>query len=277
MVIAHALAQLTPADRVALRTGSASNLLWRRLEWLHNKYYRDNPPNDGQGFQQPWNWSDPKSPFPPEIPYRRRLFYPSRHSRFSLGEDGPVAYFSNDFGMNCCETIEQFHDNAAVRFEDLARYLQGQGNPIPGVYGYPMSFHLAADTVVLDLSTPSTLFFRLLDGLTASVSSRAVWGVVTSREPHAKLATQHISLQARESGFDGIVYTSVRAPVDVNMPDQNLVVFSPERVHPGPPPTEALDLPASYPVRRSLHRSGRGFARGQYDRLSGERREAGTQ
>jgi hypothetical protein len=41
-------------------------------------------------------------------------------------------------------------------------------------------------------------------------------------------------------GFDGILYPSVRVPVDVSMPNMNLVVFKPDKVRPGMPPINRL-------------------------------------
>ena len=66
---------------------------------------------------------------------------------FRLGPDRPVAYFSSDFGVNCCETIEQCSSNEALSWEELSRYLGGKGNPTPGWCGYPLSYHLVDDSL----------------------------------------------------------------------------------------------------------------------------------
>ena len=240
-VIAVALEHLTVTDWLHLRDAAGTDRRWHAREWWHNKYYRDNPPNDGFAVQR-----RPKGE--PEIPYERQLFYPSECSRFSLGSEGPIAYFSNDFATNCCETIEQFALDESLFFHDLSLYLRGYGNPTPGQYGYPMNFHLIPNALVLDVSTPGASFFRLLGKRAEPVIATSIFDAITSREPADKRATRRISIGARHFGFDGLVYQSVRVPVDVILPDQNLVVFTPEAVSPGLPPNKALHpTPSSWP------------------------------
>jgi hypothetical protein len=175
----------------------------------------------------------------PEVPYQRELFYPSPASRFSLGSDEPVAYFSIDFGVNCCETIEQFASNPALPFKELSGYLGGQGNPTPGWRGYPLNFHLVSDTCILDVSSNSNLFLMILSRA-GKVASDDIWKVFQSRGEEEKKATQRVSLCAKRVGFDGICYASVRAPVDVSMPTKNLVIFSRDKIRPGLPPNNRL-------------------------------------
>jgi len=160
----------------------------------------------------------------PEVPYHRELFYPSQHSRFSLGSEAGVAYFSNDFAVNCCETIEQFSENPDLSLEDLLQY--GDGNPTPGWFGYPLNFHLLSSVVILDLSSVDSLFFRFVDSDTA----KRIWDVIRTRNFDAKRNTQLVAQAAADAGFDGIVYTSVRAPIDAVMPDNNLVMFNKAKI-----------------------------------------------
>ena len=171
-----------------------------------------------------------------EIPYRRELFYPSPHSRFSLGIEGRVAYFSNDFAVNCCETIEEFFDDPSLPFEKIRTYLTGRGNPTPGWYGYPLNFHLTEDAVVLDVSIRGAPFFRILERRAGVPSAAAAWEVILSRDPSDKRRTQMISIQTERFGFDALAYASVRVPVDVLVPDKNLAVFNRRRIRPGLPP-----------------------------------------
>jgi hypothetical protein len=63
----------------------------------------------------------------------------------------------------------------------------------------------------------------------------AAWRIVTSRSPEAKRSTQLISIRAKKTGFDALIYTSVRAPIDVIMPEHNMVVFSPNMLRHGLP------------------------------------------
>jgi hypothetical protein len=216
-VIATALNRLSQADWASLLLSTATDTRWHESIWWHNKYYRANGTNDGRVVQVPRKGG-------PEVPYHRELFYPSPHSRFSLGAEARVAYFSNDFAVNCCETIEQFSENPELSLEDLLQY--GGGNPTPGWHGYPLNFHLSPTAVVLDLSSNHSLFFRFMDTNTAE----HIWGAVRTRNADAKQDTQLVAKAAAGAGFDGIVYTSVRAPIDAVMPDGNLVVFNKAKI-----------------------------------------------
>jgi hypothetical protein len=231
--VAAALEHITSEYWSLLRSDSLTDCRWQQLEWWHNKYYRDNPPNDGFALQRPRKGE-------PELPYGRRLFYASGSSRFSLGAEGPVAFFSNDFAVNCCETIEQFSDDQSLSFQDLSRYLRGHGNPTPGWYGYPLNFHLVPSALILDVSVQGAPFFRMIERCAGSSLAAAVFRTITSREPDDKRNTQRISLESRRSGFDGLVYRSVRAPADIVLPDRNLVVFTTEAVVPGLPPYQTM-------------------------------------
>jgi hypothetical protein len=219
-----ALNRLSQEDWVSLLLSAATDTRWHELLWWNNKYYRVNDPNDGRMVQVPRKGN-------PEAPYHRELFYPSPHSRFSLGIETGVAYFSNDLAVNCCETIEQFSENPELSLEDLLQY--GGGNPTPGWYGYPLNFHLSSSAVVLDLSSNDSLFFRLIDSSIAG----DVRKVIETRNLDAKRSTQLIAQAAASVGFDGIVYTSVRAPIDVVMPDSNLVMFNKAKIQCGERPS----------------------------------------
>lgn len=225
--VAAVLNRLSREDWSSMLLSTVTDSRWHQLLWWHNKYYRVNGPNDGRLVQVPRNGS-------PEVPYQRELFYTSLHSRFSLGAEAGVAYFSNDFAVNCCETIEQFAENPEMSLDDLLQY--GGGNPTPGWHGYPLNFHLVMSAVVLDLSSTHSTFFRFLD----SDSAGLVWDVIKTRNPDSKRSTQLVSLAAVRAGFDGIVYTSVRAPTDAVMPDSNLVMFSKAKIESGPPPNNTV-------------------------------------
>ncbi len=223
------LSSLDPNDWDLIKKESKSKFIWLQLEWWHNKYYRDNPPNDGLKIQIPRLGN-------PEVPYRRHIFYPSAHSRFSLGADNSVAYFSNDFAVNCCETIEQFSSNKGLSWLELSRYLGGEGNPTPGWYGYPLNYHLLDDALILDLSRKGG---PLLSNIANKLGQKAVqflYQLFVSRSLHRKISTQIVAIEARKKGFDGIVYESVRAPVDVVWPSRNLVMLNPNKIREGRPP-----------------------------------------
>jgi hypothetical protein len=231
-IVANCIERVSSVDWENLRVSATGYRLWHRREWWHNKYYRSNPPNDGDLLQRPRIGK-------PEVPNLRNLFYPSPNSRFSLGSELPVAYFSNDFGANCCETIEQFSTISNLSFKELSEYLGGKGNPTPDWCGYPLNFHLVSDSLVLDVSINENQFMTVLCNA-GGVKSDKIWQCLQSRDPEEKKETQLISIKAEQMGFDGIVYPSVRVPVDVSMPKLNLVVFNPDKVRPGMPSISRL-------------------------------------
>jgi hypothetical protein len=231
--IENGLERMSSSDWDNLREIATGYRMWHRREWWHNKYYRDNPPNDGNVLQTPQKGE-------PEIPFYRKLFYPSPNSRFSLGDKLPVAYFSNDFVINCCETIEEFRENSRLSFkEELSKYFNGKGNPTPGWCGYPLNFHLVSDSLILDVSYNANQFMTFLCHA-VDAKSDEIWQCLQSRDPENKKKTQLISIKAEQMGFDGILYPSVRVPVDVSMPEMNLVVFKPDKVQPDLPPINRL-------------------------------------
>jgi hypothetical protein len=208
---------LTPDAWARLRCLSPEQNGWvHRYEWHHNKYYREDPLSDGFQLRQGRRGEI-------EIPYQRKLFYPSPQSRFALG-DLPVAYFSCDFATNCCETIEQFSQEVDLSWSTISAYLQGNDNPTPGWKGYPISIHVKDEALILDASNLNNPFFPELAALVDGTPS-LVMNIFSGRDPSDRLHTQSVSLAAYRNGFDGIVYTSVRAPADVVLPDVNLVMF----------------------------------------------------
>jgi hypothetical protein len=251
-LIENCLERMSSSEWDNLREAASGYRMWHRREWWHNKYYRNNPPNDGDILQQPRIGK-------PEVPYRRKLFYPSPKSRFSLGNKLPVAYFSNDFGINCCETIEQFSKNPNLSFKELSEYLGGKGNPTPGWCGYPLNFHLASDSLILNVSSETNQFVMVLCNA-GGINYDEIWQCFQSRDPEEKKGTQLISKRAEQMGFDGILYPSVRAPVDVRMPNMNLVVFKPDKVQPGLPPVSRLRR--THRKSNLLSESNFGFTKG---------------
>jgi len=227
--IASRISSLTTEDWQWIESQSRSKILWLQLQWWQKKYYRDNPPNNRSKIQVPRKGS-------PEVPYERQIFYPSQHSRFSLGLYPPVAYFSSDFGVNCCETIEQFSSNEALSWDGLSQYLGGEGNPTPGWYGYPLHYHLADDSLILDLSRRQTPLLDRVREKFGQDGLEALWKSLRSRTDEEKKDTQLVAIEVRWRGYDGIIYASVRTPIDVGMPDRNLVMFSPDKVRSGLPP-----------------------------------------
>lgn len=200
----------------------ASRALQR--EWWHNKLYEFNPPNDGDSEQVVFGTNHR------EVPYQRELFYPSLNGRFSLGA-APVAYFSQDFGVNCCEVIEQFRSNEALHFDELRAYLQGDVSVEDDWFGYPTPIRVEPKALVADLSSVGNPLLNEIHAGRDPGSVRQFYEeTVIAWNPNAKRRTQAIARAIAEAGFDGILYRSVRAPSGVALPSGNLVLFSNEYV-----------------------------------------------
>lgn len=201
---------------------SSARLLYK--EWWHNKLYKNNPPNSGDKEQVVFGRSHV------EIPWYRELFYPSPKGRFSLGQK-PVAYFSEDFATNCCEVIEQFREVEALHFSELERYFRAQ-NPVSCEwYGSPQSIKIEPTALVADLSSSDSPLFGELIRLGDLGTTRQFFEqVVLSWDVASKKTTQELSKKLEAEGFSGVVYKSVRVPVDVVLPAKNLVLFRKEVV-----------------------------------------------
>jgi hypothetical protein len=223
------LSALNAEDWRWIGNRSKSKILWLQHGWWQNKYYLNNPPNHGFETQVPAKGS-------PEVPYNREIFYPSPRSRFSLGPDLPVAYFSNDFVVNCCESIPEFSSNEALSNEELALYFEGKVNPTPAWFGYPLKYHLVDDSLILDLSQRGAPLLMRIQEKFGQEGVEILCRMFQSRLEEEKRSTQLVAIEARQRGFDGIVYPSVRAPIDVMMPDRNLVMFNRQKVRHGRPP-----------------------------------------
>lgn len=188
-----------------------------KMEWIHNKYYRRNTSNS-DGCLEQLDEKDRK-----EIPYNRELFWPT-NGRFGLGKK-LVAYFSSDFGTNCCEVTKTFRKS--ISKEDLHTYFQGNSDPEPDLMGYPISVALSEQAAILDLTNESLSFFVFLGTLAGWPSSEEfISSVIRSRESSIYPLTQAISIEAKSRGYDGICYRSVRGPTNLSLPDLNLVVFN---------------------------------------------------
>lgn len=192
--------------------------------WWHNKLYEFNPPNDGDSEQVVLGTNYR------EVPYQRELFYPSPKGRFSLGA-APVAYFSQDVGVNCCEVIEQFRSKEALHFEELRAYLQGDVSVGDDWFGYPTSIRVKRAALIADLSSVNNpLLNEIHAGRDPGSVHQFYEETVIAWNPCAKLRTQAIARAIAQAGFDGILYRSVRAPSGVALPSRNLVLFSNEYV-----------------------------------------------
>jgi RES domain-containing protein len=185
-----------------------------RNEWWNTKFYNNNPPNNGALQQIPLKGE-------PEIPYQRKLFYP-KEARFALYKV-PVAYFSNDFSIMCCETIKKLRENYSCSWKEyLNPYLNGILNPDQESFGYPLNFKLSDAANILDLRIESEALRQLEEDANENISAL----IYSDDYKYSRI----IADVSHKKGFDGIVYSSVREPGDINLCGYNLVVFDESKI-----------------------------------------------
>lgn len=196
-----------------LKTESAKmKKLHIRNDWWNIKFYKNNPPNDGSKMQIPLRGV-------PEIPWERDPFG-IKDCRFSLISK-PVAYFSNEFVISCCETITQFRDRYNDTWEELLKpYLEGVTNPDPDSYGYPLNYALYECIDILDLRLNSNVL-NFLSNYYPKIKQ-----YIISSDIKVYQYTQDLSEELYEFGFNGILYNSVRMPFDSPFFGCNLVLFN---------------------------------------------------
>lgn len=204
-------------DWLGLLSRSQHRTKWHKKEWWHNKYYKRQTREEDNDGSKPQVGKRGET----EIPHERKIFYPS-NTRFGLG-DIPVAYFSNDFAVNCCETIEQFRDDPNLSFEELSTYLKGEHDPTPDLYGYALAFRIDDTAILLDI---------LGDEIPQPNDPLSI---VNYRSDEAYAASQILAQRASQEGVDGIVYRSARVPdrfgPGVVLPSANLVMFREDLVY----------------------------------------------
>lgn len=195
----------------------ANNQKWIKLSWYNLKFYYKSKIQNGNIEQI--NLKKKK-----EIPYQRKLFYPSPNGRFSLG-NGCVAYFSNNSALNVCETIDKYrYDDLLMWDPTLHLYFDGKENPTKSLFGYPIVVKLAPESVLLDLSKKSNSLIKYI--LSFRYCENFYEDCILSKDEDTYILTQQIAKVVFAKGFDGIVYKSVRQPNDVILVGENLVVLN---------------------------------------------------
>jgi RES domain-containing protein len=222
--LAECLGRLGPSFWRELYDSSAhASKRLRNAEWWHTKLYHNNPPNDGYAEQVVFETSYR------EVPYERNMFRASRSGRFSLGE-APVAYFSRDHVISCCETFAYFRDNEDLAFSDIVEKFENV-QPPEDWYGFPLPVRLAKGTVVANLTGRTCRLFVELQRVGLQGDGGDFYNeVVKSWNAEKRKETQAISVALKENGFDGVRFASVRTPNDVMFPDDNLVLYRPETI-----------------------------------------------
>ncbi len=205
------------------------------IEWWNNKHYLPNPPNDGYNDQIICINYAASTGRKVESPYKRKLFYPC-DGRFSLADVNPVAYFCRDFHTVLCETVPELRYNPKLKFCDIQDYLKD--NEIRNERGFPLTYKISDDACILDIEN------RQRDCLFDEIVKRGreLWkdkqtfidSIILNKEKNKKesvyMATQALAKMVHSKGFDGLVYQSVRRPIDRNTDPYNLVMFENEEL-----------------------------------------------
>ncbi len=217
--IEHSLSRIEDSFWSSLYSQSATkSARLHKIEWWHNKMYEYNPPNSGAVEQVVFKGLHR------DVPWEREFFYPSVNGRFALGED-PVAYFSRNFAVTCCEVVEQFRSNACLSPDELLDYLQGDVEA--DGYGYPLSVRIETGAVVADMtSVGSRLLVEMVRVGDLGSAADFFDGIIRSWAPDSRRATQTIAGVLKNRGYHGVVFNSVRTPTGVVLSSKNLVLFS---------------------------------------------------
>jgi hypothetical protein len=194
-----------------------SSRLCKRV-WWNNKCYKRNEDNNG---------CVPQIPYPngkPEIPGDRSFF---KHStaRFSLSGN-KVAYFSNDYTTNCCEVVSDLRYATGLTWIKINQYFSIGSPAERKIYWYPLCVRLQKGTIILDLTDRSLSFLETVARLGGwNSKEQLLEEVILNKDKSAYKETQEISIAVHGQGFQAICYPSARLPIDVNLPERNLVVF----------------------------------------------------
>lgn len=205
------------------------NTRWIKREWWNGKLYLRRPePHLNDGFLEQIDLYGNR-----EVPYKRDVFYPRSVGRFNLPGE-PIAYFAEDFATMCCETIRSLRDKEDLTFyKDLDPYLSGKADLHPDYTGYPRSYKLHRDVILLDLSRPTHPLIGLIEDEGPWPEEVSFYSdILQSRDQAVSYkVTEQIAVTAVENGFDGIIYESVRSRMpDMWMPSTNLIIFNPEKI-----------------------------------------------
>lgn len=193
---------------------------WSEFGWHNIKYYKNVPPNMGTQLQK-----DDRNLL--EIPYDRKVFYPRPLFRFSLGEEYPVAYFASEFIVALAETIPIFRSDEKLSYEkQMNHYLVGKLNARPDQYGFPLSFKINTDSVILNLSKANNMLFTYIENIDSwNWRKGYLFDIISSRDKNVYPLTIEIAKAAFSKGFGGIIFNSVRKPNDIMVSPYIAVLF----------------------------------------------------
>lgn len=193
---------------------SENDKYWISIEWWNIKHYQFNK-NNNCGFEKQEGKRGEH-----EMPYERNLFYPD-DKRFSL-KNNPVAYFASSVVICYCETIPELRNNDNLTWKDnVCPYLNNQKKYNEKYFGYSIPFFLKQDVVLINLSSKNSMInFIEENGIKDFYKN-----IILSRNAETYSVTQILAKYAYDKKIDGIIYKSVRSPNDMNIINDNLVLF----------------------------------------------------
>jgi len=195
-----------------------TNSSFREIIWTNGKNYKRDQTQDGFGIQAT------ESGKHEEIPYKRKFNHEST-GRFALRKT-PVSYWARDFIIACIETTDKFRDDDNLTQSKIDQWLYGKDDPDPKLYGYPIGAKILKHAVILDMSNKESAFYKLLESHQIISDKNTFYDtVIKSRNKSTYPITWAISEISHEKGFDGVYYSSARAPNDVNYNEDCLIVF----------------------------------------------------
>ncbi|GEM_PF-4427191 len=190
-------------------------------EWLNLKFYERNNDSDSGFLPQKIKVGEGVVK---EIPYHRKHSHYSSAGRFAL-EQHEVSYWARDHAIATCEATPLLRNNESLTNSNFLKCCDGSVNPDPESYGYLTHCTVKPGTPILDLYSENSLFFDLLKqrGLDPNVKFQG--SVLFSRDERVYPVTQAIAEIAFKHNFGGLLYKSVRGPMDCNYSDFCLVLF----------------------------------------------------
>jgi hypothetical protein len=140
-----------------------------------------------------------------EIPYKREFFYPSR-GRFALQDKG-VSYWSNDYETARIEADELLRMDLNMTLEKSIAFISKS-------FLCPLQKYFNRKCLCLDLRREDNPFYKAIERVSGQNDAIALFESICSRDESVYPLTQEISRIAFDHKYDGILYRSVRGPMD---------------------------------------------------------------
>jgi hypothetical protein len=140
------------------------------------------------------------------------------NGRFALG-DHPVSYWAGDYELARVEATEELREDSNLTFHKTLIH-------VSAAKLYSLCYCLKKGTPLLDLTEAGGPFLLKIEELHICSSPVFVKKVLEERRRRVYPITQAIAEAAFDHGFGGIVWRSVRSPIDVILgTDTCLVLF----------------------------------------------------